>query len=236
MRLFQLKVGAQHASISCVIEVIFYVQKSLLIYLHFSGGADIANYVMKNRLERSASKIMKRTSAVPNQNVIDPEHNNLIHHEQSTNHKMSFWVHYITMHILNFKGGQNVIDYVMDSGGKTLDLKEKESWQKRMLFIDDCWNEQRAILFNNYLINNAFMPGKCQECRNDIASNYIRCLKCVKRLCGTCDRKKHYDQPFHLRMLDTKDQRTPLVSMEFVSYPNGDIYKEGYQIKNSIKV
>ena len=24
--------------------------------------------------------------------------------------------------------------------------------------------------------------------------------------------------------------------MEFVSYPNGDIYKEGYQIKNSIKV
>ena len=98
MRLFQLKVGAQHASISCVIEVIFYVQKSLLIYLHFSGGADIANYVMKNRLERSASKIMKRTSAVPNQNVIDPEHNNLIHHEQSTNHKMSFWVHYITMH------------------------------------------------------------------------------------------------------------------------------------------
>lgn len=104
--------------------------------------------------------------------------NNLIHHEQSKNHKILFWIHYT----LNFKGSQNVIDYVMDSGGKTLDLKEKESWQKRMLFIDDCCNEQRAILFNNYLINNAFVPGKCQECRNDIASNYIRFFDVRKKI------------------------------------------------------
>jgi len=96
-----------------------------------------------------------------------------------------------------------------------------------MFDIDDKWNDERAKVLNNYLLNNSFVSGQCHECKIETAFNYIRCLTCKHKLCGNCDHEKHYKQPFHVRMLDTEDERKPLVSMDFVSYPNGEIYQDG---------
>lgn len=113
-------------------------------------------------------------------------------------------------------------------GGVRIDpnqiLNEKDqSWDERVEATETAWKTVFENLLDVVFSCRAFSPVKCCNCQRALGCLSIRCNTCTVVYCGKCDLLKHEFNPFHSRLLESKNASTQLLSQEFVD-SNGKVF------------
>lgn len=95
--------------------------------------------------------------------------------------------------------------------------KPEESWDDRQARIDHDWDIVRKDLLDSVLERSAFYSSPCNLCHHVQSKGFVKCQSCKYTLCFECDKRHHYQQPFHNRWQTNFEDMIPLGAMDFIN-------------------
>lgn len=92
---------------------------------------------------------------------------------------------------------------------------KKRKWSTNISRYEELWEKDYGALFDACISSGAVNISFCMHCSIQIF-NVIRCNCCNQHLCEQCDRKFHFDHPFHIRVQLQGLEAVPLKPTEFI--------------------
>lgn len=115
------------------------------------------------------------------------------------------------------------------STGKNVNQK---SWYERNNVIEEDWHNTMSVLVDEYCFKISCETDSCSVCTSSSSSKLIRCKTCTMLFCGKCDKEHHSTHLFHDRWLIEEYKWTPILTHEFITIPEGQVYSCGIWIFN----